>query len=111
MSGSGDQKSKRKMPLELQPQPSPVGKPIPPPKHSCFPSSSCSICLSEVGKHYHAFPKGTFKARFALPAIPRHVLQHLAKSPPTWTWTTRAGKLFQVPSVPTPCSRDSPKGI
>ena len=92
-----------------------MGKPTPPPKHVCSPSSPCAIRLSEVGKRYHAFPKGTFKARFAPPAIPRHVLQHLAKSPPTWTWTTRAGpragKSFQVPSIPTACSRDSPRAI
>ena len=103
------------MPLEPQPPPSPMGKPTPPPKHICSPLSPCTICLSEVGKCYHMFPKGTFKARFALPAIPRHVLQHLAKSPPTWTWTTRtsprAGKSFQVPSIPTACSRDSPRVI
>ena len=105
----------RRMPLESQPQPSLMGKPTPPPKHSCSPSSPCSIHLSEVGKCYHAFPKGTFKARFAPPAIPRHVLQYLVKSPPTWTWTTRAGpragKSFQIPSISTAYSRDSPKAI
>ena len=103
------------MPLEPLPPPSPVGKPSPPLKHVCSPSSPCQIRLSEVGKRYHAFPKGTFKARFAPPAIPRLVLQFLAKTPPTWTWTTRAGprasKSFSVPSVPTACSRDSLKAI
>ena len=103
------------MPFEPQPPPSPVGKLTPPPKHSCSLSSPCLIRLSQVGKCYHAFPKGTFKACFAPPAIPCHVLQHLAKSPPTWTWTTRAGpragKSFQVPLVPTACGRDSPKAI
>ena len=103
------------MPLEPQPPPSPVGKSHPSPKHACSPSSPCSIRLSEVGKQYHVFPKGTFKLHFALPAIPCHVLQYLAKSPPTWTWTTRAGpragKSFQVLSVPTVCGRDSPKAI
>ena len=93
----------------------PWENPPPPPKHTCSSSSPCSICLSEVGKRYHAFLKGTFKAHFAPPAISHHILQYLAKSPPTWTWTTRAGpragKLFQVPSVPTACSRDSPKVI
>ena len=61
------------------------------------------------------FPKGTFKAQFAPPAIPCLVLQFLAKMPPTWTWTTRAGprasKSFNVPPVPTACSKDSPKAI
>ena len=103
------------MPLEPQPPPSPVGKSSPPAKHLCSPSSPCQIRLSEVGKRYHAFPKGTFKARFAPPVIPRLVLQYLARSPPTWKWTTRAGpragKSFNVPSVPTACSRDSPKAI
>ena len=92
-----------------------MGKLSPPLKHVCSLSSPCQIRLSEVERHYHAFPKGTFKARFAPPAIPRLVLQFLAKTPPTWTWTTRAGprasKSFNVPSVPTTCSRDSLKVI
>ena len=70
------------MPLEPQPPPSPVGKPTPPPKHLCSPSTPCMILLSEVGKRFHAFPKGSFKAQFAPPVIPRHVLQYLVKSPP-----------------------------
>ena len=32
--------------------------------------SPCAILLSEVGKHYHTFPKGTFPARFTPLAIP-----------------------------------------
>ena len=88
-----------------------MGKSSPPLKHVCSLSLLCQIHLSEVGRHYHVFPKGTFKAQFAPPVIPRLVLQFLAKTPPTWTWTTRAGKSFNVPSVPTACSRDSPKVI
>ena len=103
------------MALEPQPPPSPMGKPTLPPKHVCSQSSPCAIRLSEVGKRFHAFPKGSFKARFAPPAVPRSVLQYLAKSPPTWTWTTRAGpragKSFHVPTVPTACSGDSPRAV
>ena len=103
------------MPLEPQPPPSPVGKTHSPVKHACSQSSPCMIRLSEVGKCFHAFPKGFFKVRFAPPAVPRSVLQYLAKSPSTWTWTTRAGpragKSFQVPTVPTSCSGDSPRAV
>ena len=55
--------------------------------------------------------KGTFKAWFTPPAILCHMLQFLVKSPPTWTWTTRAGpsagKSFFIPSLSTACSKDS----
>ena len=44
-----------RMPLEPQPPPSLVGKSLPPLKHACSMSSPCTICLSEVGKHFHLF--------------------------------------------------------
>ena len=73
------------------------------------------ILLSEVGKCYHAFPKGTFKARFSPPVVPKAVLRRLASHPPTWSWTTKAGpkagKSFHVPTVPTSCGRDSHRAI
>ena len=103
------------MPLEPQPPPSPMGKSPSPPKHVCSLSLPCQIHLFEIGRCYHAFLKGSFKAQFTPPAIPHLMQQYLAKEPPTWTWTTRAGlragKSFQVPSVPTACSRDIPKAI
>jgi len=75
----------------------------------------CAILLSEIGKHYHSFPKGTFCAQFIPPTIPHSVLQHLAAHPQTWSWMTRAGpstgKSFQVPTVPIVCRKDSPKAI
>ena len=64
-----------------------------------------------------------------LPCIPKGYLQGLIRTTsdsssrttvssevtPTWMWTTRAspraGKSFQVPSVPTACSKDSPRAI
>ena len=104
------------MPLEPQPPPSPpVGKVPPHTKHVCPPSSPCAILLSEVGKRYHAFPKGTFKARFSPPVVPKAVLHHLSTHPPTWSWTTKAGpkagKSFHVPTVPTSCGKDSHRAI
>jgi len=101
------------MPLELKPPPSPLGWSPPPTKHQCLSTSPCTILLSEIGKCYHAFPKGTFKAHFASPAVPRSVLHHLDTHPFQWSWTTKAGlnagKSFLVPTVPTSCPKDSPK--
>ncbi|KIM58436.1 hypothetical protein SCLCIDRAFT_128267 [Scleroderma citrinum Foug A] len=75
----------------------------------------CRILLSDVGKHYHAFPKGTFHSRFAPPAVPRSVLRYLSTHPPSWLWTTKAGpnagKSFNVLFVPTSCGKDSPRVI
>ena len=103
------------MPPEPQPPPSPVGKSPTRTKHVCSPLSPCTILLSEVGKHYHAFPKGTFKARFSPPAVPRAVVRYISSHPLTWSWTTKAGpkagKSFKVPTVPTSCGKDSHRAI
>ena len=103
------------MALDSQPPPPPMGKSSSPSKHQCSLTSPCTILLSEVGKRYHAFPKGTFRTRFAPPAVPHSVLSHIKAHPLTWTWTTKAGpsagKSFNVPTVPTSCRKDSPKVI
>ena len=103
-----------KMPLDSEPPPSPVGK-TPPSKHFCPSTMPCRILLSDVGKHYHGFPKGTFCSCFAPPAVPRSVLRYLSTYPPSWSWTTKAGpnagKSFNVLSVPTSCGKDSPRVI
>ena len=69
------------MPLVPQPPPSPLGQASVPPKHQCSPSSPCTIRLSEIGKCYHAFPRGTFRSRFAPPTVPRSVLNHIDAHP------------------------------
>jgi len=103
------------MPLVPQPPPSPLGQASVPPKHQCSPSSPCTIRLSEIGKCYHAFPRGTFRSRFTPPAVPRSVLNHVDAHPFFWSWTTKAGpnagKSFAVPTVPTSCPKDSPKAV
>jgi len=103
------------MPFELQPPPSPLGQASAPTKHQCSPSSPCTILLSEIGKCYHAFPKGSFRACFAPPAVPRSVLHHFDAHPFRWSWTMKAGpnagKSFAVPTVPTSCPKDSPKAV
>ena len=75
----------------------------------------CAILLSEVGKCYHAFPKGTFKARFTPPAVPCSVLSYVCSHPLTWSWKTKAGpkagKIFTIPTVPTSCGKDSPRAV
>jgi len=104
----------RWMPLEPEPLPSSLGRPSPP-KHQCSSTSTCTILLSEIGKYYHAFPKGSFRSCFAPPAIPKLVLHHLDAHPFYWSWTTKAGpntgKSFAVPTVPTLCPKDSPKAV
>ncbi|KAI6021286.1 hypothetical protein EDC04DRAFT_2607182 [Pisolithus marmoratus] len=103
------------MPLEPVPPPSPHGKNTSPPKHHCSSTDPCSIRLSDIGKWYHSFPKGTFKARFSPPAAPRFVLKHLTTHPLTWTWTTKEGpnkgRSFQVPTIPIVCEKAAPKAI
>ena len=104
------------MPLDSAPPPSPpMGKSSLPTKHQCSSTSPCAILLSEVGKRFHAFPKGTFRAWFAPPAIPNAVLKYVEAHPLTWSWMTKAGpctgKSFSVPTVPTACRKDSPKAI
>ncbi|KAI6005546.1 hypothetical protein EDD15DRAFT_2191018 [Pisolithus albus] len=71
--------------------------------------------LSEMGRQYHHFPKGTFRARFSPPALPKFMLSHLTNHPPVWTWSIKAGpnkgKTFQVPTVPITCDRTTPKAV
>ncbi|KAI6011625.1 hypothetical protein EDC04DRAFT_2609800 [Pisolithus marmoratus] len=103
------------MPLDPLPPPSPHGKTQSPPKHTCSTAEPCQIRLSDVGKCYHSFPKGSFKAQFIPPSAPRFVLKHLAAHPPTWTWTTKGGpnkdRSFQVPTIPITCDKAAPRAI
>ncbi|KAI6012364.1 hypothetical protein EDC04DRAFT_2904875 [Pisolithus marmoratus] len=103
------------MPLDPLPPPSPRGKIQSPPKHTCSTAEPCQIRLSDVGKRYHSFPKGSFKARFIPPSAPHFVLKHLAAHPPTWTWTTKGGpnkdRSFQVPTIPITCNKAAPRAI
>ncbi|KAI6094731.1 hypothetical protein EDD16DRAFT_1721413 [Pisolithus croceorrhizus] len=102
------------MPLEPVPPPSPRGK-TPPPKHQCSPTVPCPLRLSEVGRQYHQFPKGTFRAHFSPPALPKTVASHFAKNPPIWTWSVKAGpnegKSFQVPTIPIACDKTAPRAV
>ncbi|KIK10452.1 hypothetical protein PISMIDRAFT_20276 [Pisolithus microcarpus 441] len=52
-----------------------------------------SLRLSEVGRQFHQFPKGSFKACFAPPpcVLLKCMLSHFASHPPTWSWTIKAG--------------------
>ncbi|KAI5990528.1 hypothetical protein EDC04DRAFT_2911925 [Pisolithus marmoratus] len=103
------------MPLEPLPPPSPHGKIQSPPKHTCSTAEPCQIRLSDIGKCYHSFPKGSFKARFIPPSAPRFVVKHLAAHPPSWTWTTKGGpnkdRSFQVPTIPITCDKAAPRAI
>ncbi|KAI6043165.1 hypothetical protein EDC04DRAFT_2600355 [Pisolithus marmoratus] len=103
------------MPLEPLPPPSPRGKKLSRPKHTCPSAEPCSVKLSDIGKHYHSFPKGTFKARFTPPSAPKFVLKHLVAHPLTWTWTTKdgpnKGHSFQVPTTPIHCDKTAPRAI
>ena len=102
------------MPLKLEPPPSSLGHQSPP-KHQCSSSSPCTILLLEIGKYYHAFPKGSFRSHFTPPAIPKSVLHHFDAHLFYWSWTMKAspnaGKSFAIPIVPTSCLKDSPKAI
>ncbi|KAI6020617.1 hypothetical protein EDC04DRAFT_2901652 [Pisolithus marmoratus] len=92
-----------------------MGKPSPPPKHTCSTADLCQIRLSDVGKCFHSFPKGSFKARFIPPSAPQFVLKHLATHPLSWTWTTKDGPnkdhSFQVPTIPITCNKAAPRAI
>ncbi|KAI6015707.1 hypothetical protein EDC04DRAFT_2903578 [Pisolithus marmoratus] len=103
------------MPLELLLQQSPCGKNSSLPKHQCPTSAPCPIHLSDISKWYHLFPKGTFKAQFAPPILPRFVLAHFTSHPSTWTWVTKdgpnKGKSFQVPTTPITCDKTVPRAI
>ncbi|KAI6039581.1 hypothetical protein EDC04DRAFT_2895096 [Pisolithus marmoratus] len=93
----------------------PVGKNLPPPKHACSPSTPCPIHFSDVGKQYHTFLKGTFKARFSPPVLPKFILKHFAANPPVWTWSIKdgpnKGKSFQVPTIPVASNKSAPKAV
>ncbi|KAI6110292.1 hypothetical protein EDD16DRAFT_1522309 [Pisolithus croceorrhizus] len=71
--------------------------------------------LSEVGRQYHQFPKGTFRACFSPPALPKAMASHFAKNPPVWTWSIKAGpnegKSFQVPTIPIACDKTAPRAV
>ncbi|KAI6024363.1 hypothetical protein EDC04DRAFT_2606531 [Pisolithus marmoratus] len=99
------------MPLEPQPPSSPHGKVVPA-KHYCLSAEPCPIHLLDVGRRYHSFPKGTFKANFTPPIFPKFVLHHFASHPPIWTWTTKdspnKGKSFKVPTIPIICKKAAP---
>ena len=109
-----NEQERTEMPLEPEPLPSSLGH-LSPPKHQCSSTSTCTILLSEIGKYYHAFPKGSFRSCFAPPAIPKLVLHHLDAHPFYWSWTMKAGpnasKSFAVPTVLTLCPKDSPKAV
>ncbi|KAI6103270.1 hypothetical protein EDD16DRAFT_1715376 [Pisolithus croceorrhizus] len=102
------------MPLEPVPPPSPRGK-TPPPKHRCSPTVPCPLRLSEVGRQYHQFPKGTFRACFSPPALPKAVTSYFANHPPIWTWSVKAGpnegKSFQVPTIPIACDKTALRAV
>ncbi|KAI5982899.1 hypothetical protein EDC04DRAFT_2915169 [Pisolithus marmoratus] len=102
------------MPLDPVPPPSPRGKVVST-KHCCSSTEPCPIRLSDVGRRFHSFPKGTFRARFSPPIFPRYVLRYLASHPPVWTWMTKdgpnKGKSFQVPTVPIVCEKTAPRAI
>ncbi|KAI6000438.1 hypothetical protein EDC04DRAFT_2908788 [Pisolithus marmoratus] len=105
-----------RMPLEPLPPPSPHGrKPFHPPKHQCLLTAPCPVCLSDIGQHYPSFLKGTFKAHFTPPVLPRFVLAHFTSNSPTWTWTTKdgpnKGRSFQVPTIPITCVKTAPKAV
>ncbi|KAI6013715.1 hypothetical protein BKA83DRAFT_19144 [Pisolithus microcarpus] len=102
------------MPLDPIPPPSPHGK-VSPPKHQCSPDSPCPVQLSEVGRQFHQFQKGTSKARFALPALLKFMTSYFASHPPAWTWTVwggpNKGKSYQVPTTPIVCEGDAPRAV
>ena len=103
------------MPLEPQPPPSPLGKASKRPRHHCDPLIPCALHLSDIGKSYHAFPKGTFCARYTPPTIPHSVLHYYMANPFSWSWTTKAGpkagQTFSVPTIPISCKKDDHKAI
>ncbi|KAI5984490.1 hypothetical protein EDD15DRAFT_2201225 [Pisolithus albus] len=103
------------MPLDSIPPPSPCGKNPPQPKHICSSTSPCPIHLSDVGKCFHTFPKGTFKARYSPPIVPKYVLNHFAHHAPVWTWVAKdgpnKGKSFQVPTTPVACAKNAPRAV
>ncbi|KAF8444472.1 hypothetical protein L210DRAFT_3642716 [Boletus edulis BED1] len=103
------------MPLDSVPPPPPRGKIPPKPKHICSPSALCEIRLSEAGRVFHHFPKGTFRARFIPPTIPQYVLKAFSANPFQWSWTIRdgprKGKVYPVPTIPTSCPSGAGKAL
>src|SRR5882762_1521712 len=85
----------------------PSAPPPPPhqPKHICNRAQPCLIPLFTVGTTHHAFPTGSFKARYLPPNIPHQHIDHYIKSPPHWDWAIRsgpnAGRIVHIPTIPT----------
>ncbi|KAI6124960.1 hypothetical protein EDD17DRAFT_1758532 [Pisolithus thermaeus] len=77
--------------------------------------SPCPIQLSDVGRCYHPFPKGSFKAHFTPLILPKLVLHHFTAHPPSWTWATKdgpsVGKSFKVPTIPVSCDCSAPQAV
>lgn len=103
------------MPLESIPPPSPCGKLHREPPHHCNPLVPCIICLLDIGKHYHIFPKGTFCVCYSPPAVPSATLRSFIAHPFTWSWATKAGpnvgKTFSVPTISIACKKDASRAI
>ena len=99
------------MPLDPVPPPSPRGKHHKEPPHCCDSLVPCIICLSDIGKCYHAFLKGTFHVCYSPPAVPSTTLKSFSTHPFTWSWTTKAspniGKTFSVPTISIACNKDA----
>ena len=68
--------------------------------------SPCTISVYEVGKFFHTFPKGFFKSQCIPPSLPKVIIDTYIKKPSSWSFKTKTGKTFQVPTLPT----FSPKG-
>ena len=103
------------MPLELQPPPFPLGKALKRPCHHCNSLIPCALCLSDIGKSYHAFLKETFHAHYTPSTIPHSVLCYYMANSFSWSWTTKAGpkvgQTFSVPTIPISCKKDDHKAI
>ena len=87
-----------------------------PSKHQCSPSTTCPVQLSDIGRTYHSFPRGTFHTQFSPPIVPEFVLRYFVAHPFMWTRiSTRAGpsagKSFQVPTIPISCQKNSHKAV
>ena len=100
--------------LESEPLPSLLGH-LSPLKHQCSSISPCVILLSEIGKHYHMFPRGSFQSCFTPPAVPQLVLHYFDAHLFHWSWTMKNGpnasKSFAIPTIPTSCPKDSLKAV
>jgi len=103
------------MSLDPVPPPFPHGNSAPTTKHQCSLDTPCTVLLSEVGKCFHAFPKGKFYLRYSPPSIPLAVLRHFHAHPFTWSWMIcsgpNVGKTMLVPTIPIACPKGSAKAI